>query len=61
IDYVCNAKNTNVELDGRELQEYVWVTPRDAMHFDLENFTRNFVEHFILYQNGKYVPNCVTL
>jgi len=61
MDYVCNAKNTDVKLDGRELQEYVWVTPRDAMDLDLEDFTRNFVVHFILYQSGKYVPNCVSL
>jgi len=61
MDYLCNAKNTNVELDGRELQEYVWVTPQNAMNLDLEDFTRNFVAHYILYQNGKYVPNCVSL
>ncbi len=47
MDYVCKAKNSNVKLDGRELQEYVWVKPHEALRLDLEDFTRNFVARYL--------------
>ena len=47
MDYVCQAKTQNVQLDGRELQEYVWVSPEEALKLDLEEYTRNFVERYL--------------
>jgi nucleoside triphosphatase len=47
MNYVCNAKERNVKLDGRELQEYVWIKPQDALNLDLEDFTRNFVSKYL--------------
>jgi translation initiation factor IF-1 len=47
MDYLCNAKERNVKLDGRELQEYVWIKPQDALNLDLEDFTRNFVAKYL--------------
>jgi nucleoside triphosphatase len=47
MDYVCKAKSTDVKLDGRELQEYVWVSPEEALGLDLEEYTRNFVEKYL--------------
>jgi len=46
MDYVCRATSTDVKLDGRELQEYVWVSPEEALKLDLEEYTRNFVEKY---------------
>ena len=47
LDYVCKALNTDVKLDGRELQSYVWVKPEEALNFDLEEYTRNFVVKYL--------------
>jgi len=47
MDYVCRAKSVDVKLDGRELQEYVWVSPEEALKLDLEEYTRNFVEKYV--------------
>jgi nucleoside triphosphatase len=47
MDYLCRAKNSEVKLDGRELQDYVWVKPEDALKLDLEDFTRNFVLRYL--------------
>jgi nucleoside triphosphatase len=49
MDYVCKARSSDVKLDGRELQSYVWVKPEDALKLDLEEYTRNFVREFILH------------
>ncbi len=47
MDYVLNAKSSRVELDGRELQECVWVRPEEALKLDLEEYTRNFVLRYL--------------
>ena len=53
MDYVCRVLSTEVKLDGRELQSFVWVQPTDALKFDLEEYTRNFVERYILYEKQR--------
>jgi len=54
MDYVCKARSSEVKLDGRELQSYVWVKPEDALKLDLEEYTRKFVQEFILHlKRGK--------
>jgi nucleoside triphosphatase len=57
LDYVCRAKDTQVKLDGRELQEFVWVKPEHALELDIEEYTRNFILKFISYREGQYKPN----
>jgi mutator protein MutT len=47
MDYVLKAKSSKVQLDGRELQEYVWVRPGEALKLDLEKYTRNFVLRYL--------------
>lgn len=52
MDYVCKAKSEEVKLDGRELQEYLWVSPEEALKLDLEQYTRNFVERYLEKSRG---------
>jgi len=47
MDYVCRATSSDVRLDGRELQSYIWVKAEDALKLDLEEFTRNFVAKYV--------------
>jgi nucleoside triphosphatase len=47
MDYVCRATSSEVRLDGRELQSYIWVRPEDAIKLDLEEYTRNFVLKYL--------------
>jgi nucleoside triphosphatase len=47
LDYLCLTNSSDVKLDGKEIQEYVWTTPGDALRLDLESFTRNLVEAYI--------------
>ena len=50
MDYVCRSQNSDVNLDGRELQSYTWISPKEALKLDIEEYTRNFVLAYILYQ-----------
>ena len=47
MDYVLKVKSSKVQLDGRELQDYVWVKPEEALKLDLEEYTRNFVLKYL--------------
>jgi hypothetical protein len=47
MDYLCKTPNPKVTLDGRELQEYVWMKPERALELDLEGYTRNFVNKYL--------------
>ena len=47
LDYLCRTSSLGVKLDGKEIQEYVWTTPSDALQLDLESFTRNLVEAYL--------------
>ena len=52
MDYLCRAKGTNVKLDGKELQHYIWVNPREALKLDIEQYTRNFVTKYLQELEG---------
>ena len=47
LDYLCRATSPTVKLDGKEIQEYVWTNPNDALRLELESFTRNLVEEYL--------------
>jgi nucleoside triphosphatase len=46
LEFLCRTSSSGVKLDGKEIQEYVWRTPSDALQLDLESFTRNLVEAY---------------
>jgi nucleoside triphosphatase len=47
LDYLCLTNSSDAKLDGKEIQEYVWTTPSEALRLDLESFTRNLVEAYM--------------
>ena len=49
MDYVCKATSSEVKLDRRELQSFLWMRPEEALKLDLEEYTRKFVEKYISY------------
>lgn len=50
LDYLCLSKSKDVELDNREIQEYIWMTPEKALKANLEEFTRNLINKFLSEQ-----------
>ena len=47
LDYLCRTHESKVELDGDEIQEHIWMLPKDALQLDLEIFTRNLVNAYL--------------
>ena len=54
LDYCARALNKDVVLND-ELQEYRWVSPKDALNFDLNEATRIFIEKFMEKNNEKRI------
>jgi nucleoside triphosphatase len=53
MDYLCRAASSDVRVDNKEIQEYLWVSPGDALQLDLESFTRNLVNEYLIITNTK--------
>jgi len=47
LDYLCRTKSSAVKPDGKEIQQYVWTDPNDALQLELESFTRNLVQEYL--------------
>ncbi len=47
LDYLCKAKNTEVRLDNVELQDYLWIDPKEALKLNLEPYTRRLLEKYL--------------
>lgn len=43
LDYIAQAKNTNVTLDGREGTEHIWMAIDEALKLPLNPYTRNTI------------------
>lgn len=53
MDYLCRATSSDVKVDNKEIQEYLWVSPDGALQLDLESFTRNLVNEYLTIANTK--------
>lgn len=51
LDFACKTKTEKVTLNS-EGQEFVWVTPTEALNLPVEPYTKHTIEAFI-----KKVPN----
>jgi len=44
LDFACRYISGEPKVDGRELTEYKWFTPAEALKADMEPYTRTAVE-----------------
>jgi len=47
MDYLCRTHSTDVKVDGKEIQEHLWIDPKSALELELESFTRNIVVEYL--------------
>lgn len=56
FDFVCFADSDNVIIND-EAEEYVWVSPKDALNLDLEPYTRAVITAFLNKNLGTFKIN----
>lgn len=47
LDYLCISKFKKVTLDNREIQEYIWMNPDEALKENLEEYTRKLLNKYL--------------
>jgi len=47
FDFVCRAAGGLPRVDGKEIQSFVWVTPRKALRLRLDVYTRRMVKKYL--------------
>src|SRR6266705_547521 len=52
IDFYCKSKDEQVELDQKEIQDYVWLYPGAAYNLKLDSFTRNTIDRYLEKKHG---------
>ncbi len=52
IDFYCKSKDEQVELDQKEIQDYVWVYPGAAYNLKLDSFTRKTIDRYLEKKHG---------
>jgi len=51
FDLLCKTKDSiEVNLDGEELNDYIWTTPEEALKMDLAESYRETIEDYIKYK-----------
>lgn len=53
FDVDCKLKGGEVKLDGRELVEYEWLTPEEALKLDLTESYSDTIQKFIEYKERR--------
>ncbi len=47
FDFLCRSDMDRVTVDNRELEDYVWVFPGQALNMNLESFSRRVLEKYL--------------
>ena len=56
FDYVCRCKSAKVSIDGKEIQSFEWVIPKEALGMKLDTFTARMVRAFLSAPGGRPRP-----
>lgn len=52
LDFICKIKSSKVKLNS-EGQEYLWVTPKEALKLPVEPYTRKAIKEYMRKFKGK--------
>ena len=47
LDYLCEAKTTDVKVDKDEMQDFVWIEPRKALEMNIDSFTKRALKKYL--------------
>ena len=53
FDIFCKTENNNIKLDNKELTEYKWVTPQEALEMDLASSYDKTVNDYMKFRGIK--------
>lgn len=52
FDVLCLAKTKKVQIDQREIIDYIWVDPQEALTMDLAESYNEVIKKYLTYKNN---------
>lgn len=56
LDFLCEAITDDVKVDRKEISEYIWVNPEEALSMDIEKYTRRLIKIYLKWK-GRENPS----
>ena len=53
LDFLCEARNSEVRIDNEEIQSYVWINPEKALGLQVDTFTKRLLKEYLKSKDGK--------
>ncbi|GBC69241.1 Nucleoside triphosphatase NudI [archaeon HR01] len=53
FDVLCRSSSKIVKVDNKEIVDFVWCRPRDALRLELEKYTRLLLRGYLKYRGGR--------
>ncbi|MEM5793622.1 MAG: NUDIX domain-containing protein [Candidatus Aenigmatarchaeota archaeon] len=47
LECVCSTINDKVKIDDREIKEYIWAKPIDALKMETDPYTHEFIKKYL--------------
>ena len=47
LDFLCKAKTDRVQIDNKEIQDFLWVDPQEALEMNVEPFSKKTIAKYI--------------
>jgi nucleoside triphosphatase len=51
LDFLCEAKTDSVQIDNKEIQDFLWVNPQKAMEMNVEPFSKKTIAKYLETRN----------
>lgn len=51
LDFLCEAKTDRVQIDNKEIQDFLWVDPQKALEINVEPFSKKTIAKYLETRN----------
>jgi len=54
LDFLCKAKTNRVQIDNKEIQDFLWADPRKALEMNVEPFSKRTIVKYLETEDKKH-------
>jgi len=47
LDYLCRATTKDAKVDEDEIQDFIWINPRNALEKNVDSFTKKLLKQYL--------------
>jgi nucleoside triphosphatase len=46
LECVCRTNSSDVKMDGREIDSYIWIDPKESLKLNVNSYTKIFIRKY---------------